>query len=693
MAAQRKPTLPTNNNLSVDIVLVGVIGVYSWIFLQDFPLRLGGSWNNDNPILYAYSFKHPELFNELYVGPCLLRIWRPIAVVSSMQNWIPTCLYTYFNIDPHPVTLVITCIQGAGIGVGVYVLANVITRNRVVGLIATIYCYMAYPWGLNLANYGFNSEWTFFPYAAYGAIGAVLISFAFVVTAKHWFWSYPVLLYAGLMHPMMGFYAAAIIGVHYLRLLMLREISVWRLALLALTVAVFVTPGMVVSSSVDGTSVAKDELLSGLLVNPHHNPWNGHDRVHYAWLALVWWMLLAFLAWKRRERYSERYWQLWQAAVVATVLFSCSHQVGIKFGIPFFLGIIGLRSTTLLALLSIPLVIDYLVENLQSGDVIRVLNSVLLFTLPFLGAEYALVGYLTISFVMLDLSTGWFGPFQVSISGTWRTISRRASEIALVGWMISFVWISTLQIPQPGLLFRINSALTWRGYHSNPELNLRLQLLIVAIVICAVAKLFPRLMDALNKLFLKNPTVESSFVSSSPSHRRGMLWMMTVAYSACLLGFAWQTRIALHDSKKPAILDLQRWARHHSPANSLFLTTFRCGWVSGSMRRNMHTLSSEPYSYKGFHEVKQRRDRLLAFYNIPQDFAALHRGHKINSLQKQLLSRFEEADYIRFAEEFGVTHLVTRISILSLRAKLPVLYHNDRFIVFDLTRGVVERSL
>ena len=120
-------------------------------------------------------------------------------------------------------------------------------------------------------------------------------------------------------------------------------------------------------------------------------------------------LVISFLSWKKRDAYSERFWPLWLATLLAVVAFSISQLVGIRWQVPFFLGMIGLRSIALLALVNIPLAIVFFVDSLKSGRFLRMLSTILFLMLPFLEGQYALLGYVAISLVLSDLGDGQFG--------------------------------------------------------------------------------------------------------------------------------------------------------------------------------------------------------------------------------------------------------------------------------------------
>ena len=690
-----------------EALLVAVVMLYSWCYVADFQLRLSQWQYSDNPITFACAAKFPELFDNDFVANNQLSVWRRFALGASMQNWIPTLLYTRWDIDPYPVTRCLTFLQGAAIGLGIFIFVNVVTRNSLFSLIATVFCYLSNPWGLNLANYGFDSSWTFMPYPAHAALGAVVVALALMMTEKYWCWAFVFALYAGLMHPTMGPYCFAVMGSYYLAKRCFCQVSSWRLAMVLFTLALFAIPVVLAGSGSQGTPVARDELFAGLMLNRHHVPWTGEARFQHAWPAVIIWMTLCFLGWKRCDQLTKNYRFLWFSALFTAVLLSLSHVAGFLFRIPFLLGITGLRSITLLSLVSLPVVVVYMIENLRSGSTVRRICAILFFTLPFLGEEYVLIGYVTLSLLLMEFGDGQVGPWKIAVSQKAQRACHVLAMLILVLWMISFIALARIDMEHPGLLFQTHSILTWHalaamGEAANPPWMLCLLVVVFCLVLCGLLGLGQgRWSHWL-----------SPFHSRSELSQR-VLWILVLGYCGCFLANAWLDRAAPLSVGSPVlqaqrwaqahgllqtvrrgfqgspVLEAQQWARKHTPPDSLFLTTWRNAWIATARRRHFYPITFEFYSYKGFEENKARRDRLLEFYGIQPEFAALHRGPGLRQLQRQMLRGFGEEQWLRFADEFAVTHLVT-IKNRFYRTRpltFPVVFQNESVRIYELKRN------
>jgi len=664
---------------NADYLLVAVILLHGWITIADFQLRLAEWFHNDNPVTYACATKFPETYDDDFVAVNQLKVWRRYAVAASMQNWVPALLYTGCNIDPYPVARCLGLLQGTAIGVGVYLFVSITARHRMAALFAAVFCYMANPWGLNLANYGSDSSWTYTPYAAYGALGPMLMALALAITRKYWYGAFALNIYAGLMHPTMGLFCAAVIGSLYLVKLYRRQVSAWRLVLLCFSVALFVAPVIVAGASVSGTPVEREELMAGLMINPHHVPW-GEKRFQHAWPAILQWLMLAFMGFQRRDQFSEDYVQLWFCTLVTVAIFSISHLLGFVLQIPFFLGLTGLRSIALLSLVSLPLVSVYMLNNLQSGQFLRIVFGLLFFTIPFLGEQYAIVGYLTLSLVLLECSMGQLGPFKFSMSEDRQIVCRVLAVVVLVGWGASFLGASA-RAENPGWLLQTHAMLTWHAFRSDPTATTRLLWLVAVIAVGG-------LVVSLSKKFDAPTTIQPT----EPKSSNQLLWMLALGYCMIFLANSSWKRNDLVNSRTRDLLAAQLWARQHSPPDSLFLTTWRNAWVATARRRHFYPISFGLYSYKGFEESKSRRDRLLAFYGIPKDFAVQNRGTRVESRQRQLMRKFGDDDWLRFSDAFGVTHVVTIRAMLSGEVSLPIAFQNRSVLIYDLQRARQEKN-
>jgi hypothetical protein len=171
-----------------------------------------------------------------------------------------------------------------------------------------------------------------------------------------------------------------------------------------------------------------------------------------------------------------------------------------------------------------------------------------------------------------------------------------------------------------------------------------------------------------------------------------VIGLMVALYCGWFLWSKWQAAELLSRSSFVDALEVQLWARDHTPPSSLFLYPGD-GWRTISLRRQLSPYTRESYSYSAPYQAEEFRDRLLAFYGFSVEEGERLRGNEISAMEQNLFSNFTESDFMRFASEFGVQYLVLP-SIYKVTATtdfdFPIAYENQYYIVYELETPVLN---
>ena len=170
--------------------------------------------------------------------------------------------------------------------------------------------------------------------------------------------------------------------------------------------------------------------------------------------------------------------------------------------------------------------------------------------------------------------------------------------------------------------------------------------------------------------------------------------MVLTVYASGFVVQQWKRAIGVRQSSAIQILDVQLWAKEHSPRSSVFVVP-ESGWRTMSQRRQFDPFTCESYAYVVKQESLEYRNRLLRFYGITEEEGRRLRGISIFRKEYERFNAFTERDYLRFASEFGATHLVLSHDERTQSFSLPRVYENSGYLVFRLapkTQGQSQRA-
>ena len=649
----KKTTIDWLNVKTLDILFVLFIVVTSLVAMRNFDLRMANLHTDDGPILYAHVAKTPDLFaGDYQVGsPILLR--TRFKVITSAMVWIPTLLWKYLNIDPYLSTWAITFWQIISIGISIYFFSLEITNKRVVAILAALFAYSAGVWAWAPANYGNSLNDLLFPYAANLAIAPILFSFIYLprerISLTFFF-----LLIGGLIHPNLAVYAGFIIGIYWLWVgYRKKDKNFWKPILgLAITGIIIILPALSVQLAYAGETPSHEVLMAGIRQNQHIWPWGFEGRWKYSSQITILWLILALLSFRWVGELEHKFKHLWVATLIGASLLGFSQIIGTIFEIPTLLNLIGLRSFLWLALISLPLVINYWYKYLRSGDWLGVLLSILFLSLPLFVKEYALFSVLVFAFIFLDISQEHILIWKIALSPK----IRYGFKVTAGGFLLAFLFIFITSSKFLGsFLAEAFSTLSTRS---------------IFLALCLFLTFFIHLLHKENFIDLKPVYILNS--------------LLILGYASGLLWKIWKNEKNIPDATV-SYLDVQLWAKENTPPSSLFVVP-EGGWRTMSLRRRLSPFTRENYAYITSIEAMEHRERLLAFYGILSSEALDMKGDDIYYLEHELFENFDEDDFLRFNTEFGARYLVLSIYQYPEKPELcfPVAYQNQYYRVYKL---------
>ena len=608
-----------------DSLLVAFVVIYALVGMRNFDLRIAALFEDSGPILLAYAFRDPSLFEGDYLFGVPMGAVLRMGGLTSATNWIPALLWRYVGIDPFPMTWFITLLQVMLVGLSIYLLARSMVRDRVVSMLSALFAYVAAPWAWNLANYGHHSWYNFYPYGAHLAYGPALLAFAYLIRARTRM-VLGLLLLAGLIHPNLTIYAGAVVGLYWLWESLQAPTKNWwhRLAALAGIGILVVLPAFLVRASMSADSLPRDEIIAGMRQSQHHWPW-GNNRWDASLQACVQWLILALLSWRWYFRFSFRARRLWLATFVVVIMFTISHVVGGICESPFLLTIDGQRSWVWLSLASLPLIVYYWIAHIRSGHGVGAALSLLCLGLPFFASEYALFGSLIVGLSFLDISQGHLSIFRLNLPRGVRRGFWLLALCVLIGWCVAFVAMPFGSVGPLTPLLEAVTRLTW----DVPS--------------------WVALPDRIGRCYLVAGVAAFAALTWRWSHlgRQGRVLGRSILIAALVpLGGAsllltqWQTERTLALPASRSMLDVQLWARESSPSSSLFVVPYEGGWRTMSLRRKLSPFTWEEYSYAVPRQAAVHRNRLLDFYGITVQEGRELRGWAEGSVASMERERF-----------------------------------------------------
>jgi hypothetical protein len=659
--------------IAITIFCVGFCLIGTW----DFALRMAGMHGDDGPIFYAYAFRDSTLFEGDFPLGFPLSVLVPVKVITSAMIWIPAMLWDKLNVDPYVSAWAMTFAQGFLFGISTYYFALASAEDRFLAFLSMIFAFIAGIWGWNPANYGSSLENMFQPYPANLALAPILFAFTCILRGREGI-AFVFLALGGLIHPTVTLYACAILMVYWLlQGIRERSFDFWRKGVfIVVVVLIAVSPAMLATVNLPIKPLPPVEIIDGMRQNQHIFPWNFEGRWTFSVTTTILWTVLGILSLRWKDKFSPKVYRLYVASLIGSLVLGGTHLLGALVGNPMLLNLIGLRSFLWVAFLSLPLVINYWYRHILQSGIVGAIIGMLSLALPLLAYEYGLFWPLVLAGLLLDISQGRLSALRFALSEHKCGVFRVMAGLVVALWSMGFLGIDALRSVLPSSSYDKVMHIVW-GVRGSVPGSLERWILIAGVLGIAVfLKFFPyRQWNSL-------PTSQAKRQPPFGVVFRGLLLSL---YGCVAIYVSWAAAEELRASRAVFALDVQNWAREKTPVSSRFVVPLD-SWRTMSLRRALSPFTRESYAYVVTEEQKEHRARLLAFYGIGEEEARAWRGNRILREERRLFREFREKDFLRFATEFGATHLVlpkdTRYGIRDL--SLPKVYDNKEFAIYGL---------
>jgi tetratricopeptide (TPR) repeat protein len=667
---------------SLDWILIVFVTVYTLIGMRSFDLRLAEINEDDISVFYAHAFKDPTLFEGDFISTHPVSLLVYSRVFTSFINLIPTLLWYFLDIDPYLITWLFNLAEIFMLGISMYILALAMGQTRLVALIAVLFTYAAGPWGWNLANNGGSADSIFLPIPSRIVLGPVLLALACLIQGRNQaaLW---LLATAGLIHPGLALHIIVIVGIYWIWQDIQKPFPIIFRRLIGLAIVGLITllPALVIQLTLPGEPLPAAELIAGMRHNGHIWPWDHLPRWDFAWSTMLKWLVLGALSWRYQAKFSKETRRLWLSSLVGCSLLGLSQVLGAILENLSLLTILGLRSFTWFSLISIPLVIHYWVVHLRSNSWSGAVLGLLSLTLPLYAQEYALFWPLIAGLLCLDIAQGWLSIWELRVP-TWVKYGLRATSLLILfSWGVLFLLLP-FNLNKSSFTLTALSHLTWGAWGPPPDQLERITLMVSVAFLSLI-------------IWRGNHLPPRRFVT-----RNKILWgvfagLLIVIYGSRFLWVRWQATEDERASTSTDLLEAQLWARTYTPRSSLFVFPRHGHWRTMALRRHLEALTHEDFAYVANLQSMEHRNRLLEFYGISAEEGRDLRGPQVFKIERERFQRFSESDFLRFASEFGATHLTLPKDKYFKDRKFDLLlvYENPSYVIYSLESYPYDSSL
>jgi hypothetical protein len=578
------------------------------------------SFTDDNLITYAHLMKFPERFSGDIVS-----LYGTASTWGTIFNWGPGLLWRDLNISPWFMYIMLTWAQAVVMGFASYIFITRVTQNAILGFIGMLFVFAAQPTRWNLANYG-----TLFPqlyagdfvnYLCLLALAALIQNRGRVVLA--------ILFISSFIHPSVTLYYCGIIGLYAVWDIRTKRNTQQGLFLLglALIVAITIAPRFLIKTETPG-DVAPSVILANLKLNIHF-ALNQHDSPQF--FTFVMWMVLVAFSVRYWRRLPPRVVQLWVCTLIGATLLVLSQVAGLVLNVPTLIQLVGARSTQILTLVSLPLVLFYLWNLLERNDWLAVW-LLLTFLLAATIVPYGAFGGFLLAFLFYDLAYGFVFVRKLRLTSRMRFAARAAA------FMFSLVWLLVLTL---GTL--------------SPKL-------IVLIALIGVGY------SVVSKLDMK-------WKYPFPEQRLAALLMAGVGIFALgVLHTLYSKAAELGTEHVQAMYDVQRWAAENTSTTDLF-AGIETAWRAESVRPYLPLVPQNWFVYA-------LDSRLLAYQeNIAQVYGVSYAQFSTFNVTREFY-HFSPAQFQKLNRTFGVRYVIYRNQYGSLPFRAA--YRNAYFTLYDI---------
>ena len=622
-----------SSSKSFSLVLLLIVSLITILRIGDFGVRLANTINDESIITFSRFLNNPQR----YKGD-VLEGYGYIFGLGSIVNSLPHLISSYFKVSLNVISWCLICLQSILIALAFFSYAKFIIGSDEIAWITALFAVIAMPWIWNLANYG-----SFLYSTTYPACFAVsLIIFAAVQAMKNKrLNTILILIVCGLIHPFITVWMTFLVGSLWVFDSGFKDVkgTINKVLPLGIVIVICAIPALLWTADVSDR-LTRPEALEVFGYSMHSNPTIYPMFWHYRLPMFIWMSVVLFFVFRLEKKYLRPGVVNFLFCVVITVfIFSLMHILGWVLKIPRFVQMIGLRTSMLLMIFCLPLLISYLLKKIEGGKLVFSWAA---------GASLLLQAIFSFGIFWGSYFSLFFLDYSQFLSEFKEKLSYRAKRIDLLGQLVFLFWVFAI------LGFGAYFLFTTR-VDSQPIMAL----LIPAIHIDGGWFLFA----IIASLFL---AITGTRLSKSPLFiKRAILIVLIIIGFLKAYGEGAETRQAAARANYQA----QVWARANTNQDDLFLVliddTF---WRVVSDRRVLYGnvyFRTPGYFYSFSRKTKHFEDEIKFFLRELK-------GSDDN---------YDEDDILIIARRFGIDFVV---GSTTSPLKFDEVYKNDYQVIYKL---------
>ena len=615
-----------------------ILSLISILRIGDFNVRLANATNDESIITFSRFLENPQR----YKGD-VLETYGYIFGLSTIVNSLPHFLSIYFKIPLKIIVWFMIYLQSILLGFAFLYYARYISGREDIAWITGIFAVIVMPWVWNLAN--FTSFLFRTTYPACFAVSLILLT-AIQAIKRNRLITTLLLVICGLVHPLITSWMIFLVGILWGLESGLKnwKENIKRILPLTISIIVCIIPLVLWTANVSDR-LSASESMEVISYNMHSNP-TIYPLFWYYNIPMFFWMVtvLIFVFRQQKKYLKPEIIHFFLATVVTVVMFSMSHIVGLIWKIPRFAQVIGLRTTMLLMIFPLPLLISYLVDKISHKNLVVSWAG---------AAALFLQAFFTYGVFWGPYFALFFADYSKNSAKSPDRFMGRVRKIDRLGGLIFLIWL--VAVLGFGTYFFLTSA----KISSRPVMSV----LIPAIHINGKWFLFA----IIAAFLIAVVRTRSAYLSKPLTRISGVLLIILI-----IIGFlrAYYSDASENRTVKAvANYQAQAWARDNTEPDALFLVSIdNTFWRVMSDRKVLYNdvYFQSPGEYYSFsRKTKQFHDDIRFFLREV-------RGGKAN---------YDEADILDIAKRFGVDYVVGSIDD---PLEFDIVYRNNYQIIYKL---------
>lgn len=657
------------------ILILIILSLFTALLINDVTVRQAQTGGDDGPIAISYYVKYPENFKtDVY-----MKTWQYTSL-ASMINWLPAILFKELDFPPEFSATILIFLQNILLGFAMFRYARVVTKRWDIAWLSICFTIIAKPYTWNLGIFG-DVMWM--PYAGHLALPFIIFAVSYTVENKFMKSLFPLII-AVLIHPAYSLFTIFMIGGFWLwqnrGKYFTRDLFI-KLFLLSIAVVLCVLPSQILVLNIE--SVANSELLPAILRNGHTFPWKVTNCANCLpsfisnFVYIILFISLVLLALKK-DNINKNAITFWKVSLLSSIVLCLIHFSAAYFNSILLLRLIATRSTLLLMMFSVPIVLTLIVKKLN------IKNIVILFCIAYFLLLPSILTMLAVLIISISTENGKLLNIQIK--------QKNKECVRVVGYVIVLFVLLIPRFEETILAFNnslVNASYNFifHYFHSDRWFIPFLAFFIAFMWTIQGSGWIMNLISRLHNVSLRMfSIVKRDIYENSEKQKLNYIPITATIFimsMVCIIT-GYTTGKYYMTAEDRALVSAQLWAKKSTVSDASFITEGISRWVSWrtvSLRPVVYpTKIGGYYFYPKFAQIYN--DELIEFYS--RHFAVTP-----DSVSKKGLARcfyeLDEKGLSEFNRNFGGDYLVRKTSDDSL--SLPVVYHNEYFIIYRLKQN------